>query len=56
MTLSDYLLLEIEQAPPKPTMKEWLERAAKLEPVEADELPEVTIRRVWDTEDPRDAE
>ena len=56
MTLSDYLLLEIEQAPPKPTMKEWLERAAKLEPVEADEPPEVTIRRVWDTEDPRDAE
>jgi len=56
MTLSDYLLSEIEQAAAKPTMKEWLERAAKLEPVEADEPPEVTIRRMRDAEDPRDAE
>jgi hypothetical protein len=32
MTLSDYLLLEIEQVAAKPTMKEWLERVANLEP------------------------
>jgi antitoxin FitA len=56
MTLSDYLLSEKEQAAAKPTMKEWLERAAKLEPVEADEPPEVTIRRMRDADDPRDAE
>jgi antitoxin FitA len=56
MTLSDYLLSEIEQIAEKPTMKEWLERVAKLEPVEVDELPEVTIRRMRDADDPRDVE
>jgi hypothetical protein len=56
MTLSDYLLSEIEQAATKPTMKEWLERAAKLEPVEVNEPPEVTIRRMRDAEDLCDAE
>ena len=56
MTLSDYLLSEIEQVAAKPTMKEWLERVAKLEPVEVDEPPEVTIRRMRDADDPRDAE
>ena len=54
MTLSDYLLSEIEQVARKPTMKEWLEQVAKLEPVEVDEPPEVTIRRIRDADDPRD--
>jgi antitoxin FitA len=56
MTLSDYLLSEIEQVAAKPTMKEWLERAARLQPVEVDEPPEVTIRRMRDADDPRAAE
>jgi antitoxin FitA len=54
MTLSDYLLSEIEQIAEKPTMKEWLERVAELEPIEVDEPPEVTIRRMRDADDPRD--
>ena len=54
MTLSDYLLSEIEQIAEKPTMKEWLERVAELKPVEVDEPPEVTIRRMRDADDPRD--
>ena len=56
MTLSDYLLSEIEQVAAKPTMNEWLERVAKLEPVEVDEPQEVTIRRMRDADDPRDVE
>lgn len=56
MTLSDYLLSEIEQIAKKPTMKEWLDRVAKLEPVEVDEPPAVTIRRMRDANDPRDVE
>ncbi len=56
MTLSDYLLSEIEQVARKPTMQEWLERVARLEPTEVNEPPEVTIRRMRDTDDPRDAE
>jgi plasmid stability protein len=54
MTLSDYLLSEIEQIAEKPTMKEWLERVAELEAVEVDEPPEVTIRRMRDADNPRD--
>lgn len=61
MTLSDYLLseieqVEIEQAAKKPTIKEWLERVANCEPVELDEPPEATIRRMRDAADPRDAD
>lgn len=56
MTLSDYLLSEIEQVAKKPTMKEWLERVEKLEPVEVDEPPAVTIRRMRDADNPRDVE
>ena len=48
MTLSDYLLSEIEQVAKKPTMKEWLEKVSWDEPVELDEPPEVTIRRMRD--------
>ncbi len=56
MTLSDYLLSEIEQIAEKPTMNDWLERVAELEPVEVDELPEVTIRSMRDAGDPRAVE
>jgi antitoxin FitA len=56
MTLSDYLLSEIEQVAARPTMKEWLERVAKLEPVDVDEPPEATIRRIRDADDLRDLE
>jgi plasmid stability protein len=45
MTLSDYLLSEIEQIAEKPTLSELLERLRRREPVELDEPPEVTIRR-----------
>lgn len=38
----------------KPTMKEWLEKVSRDEPVELDEPPEVTIRSVRDAADPRD--
>ena len=54
MTLSDYLLSEIEQVAEKPTMSEWLERVRSREPVELDEAPDVTIRRFRDADDPRD--
>ena len=56
MTLSDYLLSEIEQIAEKPTMNEWLERVAELEPVEVDEPPEITIRRMRDAGDLHDVE
>ncbi|MGI8912031.1 MAG: FitA-like ribbon-helix-helix domain-containing protein [Rubrobacteraceae bacterium] len=54
MTLSDYLLSEIEQVADKPTLREMMERLAQDEPVELDEPPEVTIRRMRDAADPRD--
>ena len=54
MSLSDYLLSEIEQVAKKPTMQEWLERVGSREPVEVDERPEVIIRRMRDADDTRD--
>jgi plasmid stability protein len=45
MSLSDYLLAEIEQVAEKPTLSELMERLSRLEPVEVDEPPSVTIRR-----------
>ncbi len=54
MTLSDYLLSEIAQVAEKPTLSEMMERLREQEPVELDEPPEVTIRRMRDAEDPRD--
>lgn len=54
MTLSDYLLSEIEIVARKPTMKEWLEKVSRDEPVEVDEPPEEIIRRMRDADDPRD--
>ncbi len=54
MTLSDYLLSEIEQIAQKPTLRELMDRLAHEEPVELSEPPEVTIRRLRDVDDPRD--
>jgi hypothetical protein len=54
MTLSGYLLSEIESVAKKPTMKEWLEKVGSREPVEVDEPPEEVIRRMRDADDPRD--
>jgi plasmid stability protein len=54
MTLSAYLLSEIEQIAEKPTLSELMERLAQDEPVELDEPPSVTVRRMRDAEDPRD--
>lgn len=54
MTLSDYLLSEIEQVAEKPTLSEMMERLRSREPVELDEPTEVTIRRMRDADDPRD--
>lgn len=54
MTLSDYLLSEIERVAEKPTLQEMAERLRRREPVKLDEQPEVTIRRLRDADDPRD--
>ena len=54
MTLSDYLLSEIERVAGKPTLQEIAERLRRREPVELDEPPEVTIRRLRDADNPRD--
>lgn len=54
MTLSDYLLSEIERVAEKPTLQELVDRLAQREPVELDEPPDVTIRRLRDADDPRD--
>jgi antitoxin FitA len=54
MTLSDYLLSEIEQIAEKPTLAEMMERLRRREPVELDEPPDVTIRRLRDADDLRD--
>ena len=56
MSLSNYLLSEIEQVAEKPTLRELMERLAHDEPVEVDEAPDVTIRRMRDADDPRDVE
>jgi len=54
MTLSGYLLSEIEHVAEKPTMSEWLERVRSREQVELEEPPDVTIRQFRDADDPRD--
>lgn len=53
MTLSDYLLSEIEQIAARPTLAEMMQRLRSREPVELDEPPDVTIRRLRDADDPR---
>jgi hypothetical protein len=37
----------------KPTLRELMERLSRDEPVEVDEPPEATIRRMRDADDPR---
>ena len=54
MSLSDYLLSEIELVAQKPTLSEMMERLRSREPVELDEPPDVTIRRMRNADDPRD--
>jgi plasmid stability protein len=54
MTLSDYLLSEIEHVAEKPTLAEMMERLRHDPPVEVDEPPEVIIRRMRDADDPPD--
>ncbi|CAN5898236.1 hypothetical protein BH23ACT11_BH23ACT11_27770 [soil metagenome] len=54
MTLSDYLLSEVERVAEKPTLAEMMERLRGREAVELDEPPEVTIRRMRDADDPHD--
>jgi plasmid stability protein len=54
MTLSDYLLSEIERVAERPTLAEMMERLRSREPVELDEPPDVTIRRLRDADNPRD--
>lgn len=50
MTLSDYLLAEIEQVAAKPTLRELMDRLAREEPVELNEPPAAIIRRHRDAE------
>lgn len=45
MSLSDYLLAEIERVAEKPTLTEMMDRLAKVEPVKVSESPEEIIRR-----------
>ena len=56
MSLSDYLLSEIEQIAEKPTLREMMERLRSLEPVKLDgeHRPETIIRRARNAENPRD--
>jgi antitoxin FitA len=54
MTLSDYLLSEIELIARKPSLHEWLEKVSQDEPVAVEESPEAIIRRMRDADDPRD--
>ena len=50
MTLSDYLLVEIEQVAAKPTLSELMDRLSREEPVELNEPPATIIRRHRDAE------
>ncbi len=45
-SLSEYLLAEVEQIADRPTLAELMERLGAEPPVELDEPPEVTIRRL----------
>ena len=54
MTLSGFLLSEIEQVAEKPTLAEMMERLSHDPPVEVDETPAEIIRRMRDAANPRD--
>jgi plasmid stability protein len=45
-SLSEYLLAEVEELADRPTVSELMERLAAEEPVDVDEPPEATIRRL----------
>lgn len=49
-SLSELLLAEVEAIADRPTLAELMERLAVDEPVDVDEPPEATIRRLRDTE------
>jgi hypothetical protein len=49
MSLSDFLLAEVQEIADRPTIAELMERLAVEEPVDVDEAPEVTIRRLRET-------
>jgi plasmid stability protein len=46
MSLSDYLMLEINEIAKLPTMDDWLDHVATREPVELREPAAVTIRKI----------
>ncbi len=46
MSLSEYLLRRISEDAHQLTLEEWFERVRQLEPVELDEDPAVTIRKL----------
>ena len=46
MSLSDYLLLEINEIANLPTMDDWLDELATREPVKLREPSAVTIRKI----------
>jgi plasmid stability protein len=50
MTLSDYILAEIEQVAAKPTLSELMDRLSREEPIELDEPPAAIIRRYRDAD------
>lgn len=45
MSLSDYLLSEVEQVAERPTLQEWLERVRRRKPVKVKESSAAIIRR-----------
>jgi antitoxin FitA len=46
MSLSDFLLREMTKVAEQPTLEEMIERIRRREPVELDEDPAVTIRKL----------
>jgi plasmid stability protein len=50
LSLSDYLLSELEEIAEQPTLEEFVARVRSLPRVELDEEPAVTIRRLRDAE------
>jgi plasmid stability protein len=45
-SLSDYLLAEVQELADRPTVAELMDRLATEDPVDVDESPEATIRRL----------
>jgi antitoxin FitA len=46
MSLSDFLLREVTNIAERPTLQEMIERIRQREPVELDEDPAITIRKL----------